>query len=98
MRGLLLAALLASAPAIPAARAQSALEGWLQQPTMTGDWGGARKSLRDAGIDLQASFVAEFATNFHGGESDGATLPNQLQAGAAPGSTHPARRRGPSSS
>ncbi len=36
MRPLLLAALLASAPVIPAARAQSALEGWLQQPTGTG--------------------------------------------------------------
>ena len=34
---------------------------WFDQDTMTGDWGGERTSLRDAGIDLRAHFTTESA-------------------------------------
>jgi len=36
---------------------------WFDQDTMTGNWGGARSSLRDAGIDLRAHFTTESAGN-----------------------------------
>ncbi|MDB5715336.1 MAG: hypothetical protein JWO15_2733, partial [Sphingomonadales bacterium] len=36
--------------------------------TMTGEWGGLRTGLRDAGIDLTAGYTLEAATNVSGGQ------------------------------
>ncbi|MCA0423611.1 MAG: hypothetical protein LCH61_09855 [Proteobacteria bacterium] len=38
---------------------------------MTGDWGGARTRLNDAGINLRADFVSETFSGIHGGERRG---------------------------
>ncbi|HEV2418431.1 MAG TPA: hypothetical protein VGX94_11540 [Terriglobia bacterium] len=40
---------------------------WFDEDTMTGDWGGERTSLRNAGIDLRAHFTTESAGNPSGG-------------------------------
>jgi len=37
---------------IPAAEPAAAEDGLFERQTLTGDWGGMRKTLRDAGIDL----------------------------------------------
>jgi porin len=42
------------------------LQNWLAQPTMTGDWGGARTKLQDNGINWQTWLTAEPVRNFNG--------------------------------
>ena len=49
-------------PARPAA-AQALFE----QPTLTGDWGGARSKLQDAGVALGVTDIAETLSNPVGG-------------------------------
>lgn len=41
--------------------------------TMTGDWGGVRKDLRDKGWDIKLEYVGEGATNLRGGYDDDRT-------------------------
>lgn len=43
---------------------------WFDQDAMTGNWGGVRSSLRDAGIDLRAHFTTESAGNSSGGTGE----------------------------
>ena len=50
-------------PSIPA----TAEDGLFEQETLTGDWGGMRKTLKDAGIDLNANDTSEMLSNPVGG-------------------------------
>jgi porin len=65
-----------------AAEAQQAADGWLDWPTMTGDWGGARTSLQDDGINLRAHFTTESAGNPIGGNYQTAAYTQQVDFGA----------------
>jgi porin len=63
-----LAALLAFAPAIVGAISDvAAEEGLFEREKLTGDWGGARSRLQDAGIDFGVTDVAETLSNPIGG-------------------------------
>jgi porin len=42
------------------------LQHWLEQPTMTGDWGGLRTELMNRGINLQALYTGEAVRNTAG--------------------------------
>ena len=55
---------------------------WFDQDTMTGNWGGARTSLRDAGIDLRAHFTTESAGNPSGGNYQAVRYTQQIDFGA----------------
>lgn len=50
--------------------------------TLTGEWGGLRTELRDAGVDLTAAYVSEFAANVSGGDRHDATETGQFTFGA----------------
>jgi porin len=63
-----------------AANANS-LSNWLEQPTMTGDWGGVRTSLEALGITLRASYGDEFAANPIGGKRQGQSSAQQFAFG-----------------
>jgi len=54
------------------------LSDWLMQPTMTGDWGGLRTSLKDAGITVRSFYWDEFASNPRGGKSQGQSNAQQF--------------------
>jgi len=64
------------------ALAQQAGDGWLSQPTLTGDWGGARSTLADDGISLRSHWTTESAGNVSGGHRQTARYTQQLDAGA----------------
>jgi porin len=49
---------------------------------MTGDWGGVRAILKDAGIDLRGHFGAESAANPSGGKSEAGRYTQQIDFGA----------------
>lgn len=57
-----------------------------QQPkppaTLTGEWGGLRTRIRDAGVDLTAGYTSEFAANIAGGTRKDATETGQFTFGA----------------
>jgi carbohydrate-selective porin OprB len=55
---------------------------WFDQDTMTGNWGGSRSSLRDAGIDLRAHFTTESAGNPSGGNYQAVRYTQQIDFGA----------------
>ena len=69
MRGSLLSAfvLLAALLSGPASKFAAAEEGLFEQDKLTGDWGGTRKTLKDAGIDLGLSYIAETLSSPTGG-------------------------------
>src|SRR5215471_7625281 len=52
---------------IPAAEPAAAEDGLFERQTLTGDWGGMRKTLRDAGIDLGVIDTSEMLSNPVGG-------------------------------
>ena len=58
-----------------------ALENWLTQPTMTGDWGGLRTRLIQDGFTFRASYIGEYAYNFSGGKRIGGDYAQQLAFG-----------------
>jgi carbohydrate-selective porin OprB/mono/diheme cytochrome c family protein len=58
------------------------LADWLSQDTMTGNWGGLRTSLENAGITPRAHFITESAANPSGGLSQGARYTQQIDFGA----------------
>ena len=60
----------------------SSLDTWLNQPTMTGDWGGARSDLESLGIGLRAHFTSESAGNTTGGKEQTARSTEQIDFGA----------------
>jgi porin len=62
-----LAALLAFGATILGPISAAAEEGFFEREKLTGDWGGARTRLQDAGIDFGISDVAETLSNLTGG-------------------------------
>jgi porin len=66
-----LIALLGSMIPGPAAHTESALESWLSQDTATGNWGGLRKRIKDAGLTVEGSYQTDLLANPIGGESQG---------------------------
>jgi porin len=56
-------------------------ESWLNQPTITGDWGGERSKLQDSGILLRAHFLTESAANPVGGQAQAARYTQQIDFG-----------------
>jgi porin len=55
---------------------------WYEQKTMTGDWGGARTSLEDAGIDFHISLLGQAGAVVAGGKREGNDYAQQVTAGA----------------
>src|SRR6516162_7284348 len=55
---------------------------WLQQPYMTGDWGGVRTKLEDEGISLRAHYISETAGNPTGGLQQATQYAQQIDFGA----------------
>ena len=55
---------------------------WFDQDTMTGNWGGERTSLQDAGINLRAHFTTESAGNPSGGNYQAVRYTQQIDFGA----------------
>jgi len=51
----------------PAGKPAAAEDGLFAQQTLTGDWGGMRKTLKDAGIDLNANDTSDMLSNPVGG-------------------------------
>jgi porin len=60
----------------------SMLGDWLNQGTMTGDWGGIRTRLEAAGINLRAHYTSESAYNPSGGQFEAARYTQQIDFGA----------------
>ena len=71
--------LLAASLCTPALAADS--DFW-HRDTMTGDWGGARKSMRDAGLDLSATDIGEIQTILSGGFRQGTSFVNRFDLSA----------------
>jgi porin len=55
---------------------------WLQQPYMTGDWGGVRTKLEKEGISLRAHYISETAGNPTGGLQQATQYAQQIDFGA----------------
>jgi porin len=56
--------------------------GWLDRPTLTGDWGGVRTALERAGVRLRAGFTTESAANPVGGQRQSTRYTQQVDFGA----------------
>ena len=65
-----------------AASSTSSPDTWLDQATMTGDWGGARSDLESLGISPRGDFTSESAGNTSGGEEQTARSTEQIDFGA----------------
>jgi porin len=57
-------------------------QGWFDQDTMTGNWGGARSALQNAGIGPFAHFTTESAGNPSGGNYQAVRYTQQIDFGA----------------
>lgn len=77
---LVAAAALFSCPAM--AQQTTGDQGWFDQDTMTGNWGGVRSKLQNAGIDLFAHFTTESAANPSGGIYQAVRYTQQIDFGA----------------
>jgi len=53
--------------AAPEGKVAEGKKGWLAQKYMTGDWGGTRTKLSDAGIDINVEWMNQFMLNMYGG-------------------------------
>jgi porin len=51
-------------------------------PALTGEWGGLRTQLRDAGVDVTIGYTGELATNLSGGTRKAVTETGQVTVGA----------------
>ena len=81
-QGVSLLAVLGLAGLAPAQARADDLARWFSQPTMTGNWGGVRTSLNDAGITPKAFYTGEFAANPSGGQRQGTGFAQQIGFGA----------------
>lgn len=80
-----LTALAAAAVALPLTAQQPIVEehsGWLDRPTLTGNWNGIRTEIEKKGIALRAHFVTESAGNPTGGKSQTVRYTQQIDFGA----------------
>jgi porin len=57
------------------------LNNWLNQSTMTGDWGGLRTILSEEGFNFRASYIGEYAYSFSGGKRIGGDYAQQFAVG-----------------
>jgi porin len=57
-------------------------ESWLNQPTMTGDWGGVRTTLANDGINFHAIYLGQVGTDTGGGKAQGTDYAQQVTLGA----------------
>jgi porin len=73
----------ANTPAPPPSTAalEQPQQTWLTQSTMTGDWGGLRTSLSQAGYDFRSAYIGEYAYNFSGGKRIGGDYAQQFAIG-----------------
>jgi porin len=79
----LIAVILAAWPPASASFARAdALNDWLHQSYLTGDWGGVRTSLEQQGITLRAHYLSETAGNPIGGLEQGIKYAQQIDFGA----------------
>jgi porin len=60
--------------------AQAQESSWFEQETATGDWGGARARIEDAGITPSASYTTDLLANPVGGEKQGFAYAGELDA------------------
>jgi porin len=65
----------------PTASFGQSLESWMNQATMTGDWGGLRTRLSQDGFNFRASYIGEYAYSFSGGKRIGGDYAQQLAVG-----------------
>jgi len=65
----------------PAASLEQSLDNWLNQSTMTGDWGGLRARLSQDGFNFRAAYIGEYAYSFSGGKRIGGDYAQQLAVG-----------------
>ncbi len=65
----------------PTISLEQGFENWLTQPTMTGDWGGLRTELSQAGFNIHGSYIGEYAYNFSGGKRIGGDYAQQWSWG-----------------
>jgi porin len=52
---------------------------WFEQETATGDWGGARQRLVEAGVTPQASYTTDLLANPIGGARQGPAYAGNLE-------------------
>jgi porin len=57
-------------------------EAWINQPTMTGNWGGVRTSLANDGIVFKSVYLGQFGANVSGGKRTGSDYTQQISFGA----------------
>ena len=66
---------------LPVVSLGQSFDHWMNQATMTGDWGGLRTELSEAGVNFRASYIGELAYSFAGGERNGGTYADQFAFG-----------------
>src|SRR5690242_13454442 len=69
-------------PALAQPASTNQLQIWLGQATLTGDWGGLRNRLKNAGVDLNAEFLTESAANPIRGRLQAARYTQEIDFGA----------------
>ena len=65
-----------------AVSAPTLADDWLQQPTMTGDWGGNRSRLAAQGVKITGDYSGETVYNAHGGKQRGTRYSQNVKLGA----------------
>jgi porin len=59
----------------------AATKAWIDNPYgATGDWGGHRTTLHDAGVDIAGDYLVELASNVDGGRERGTAYAHQINA------------------
>jgi porin len=71
----------APATEAPALSFDQSIQTWLNQPTMTGDWGGLRSQLAQDGFNIRSSYIGNYAYSFAGGRSIGGDYADQFAIG-----------------
>ena len=79
---LLLLLVLRVCPVLAQSMSPSQPNGWLNQSTLTGDWGGERTYLENHGIYARAEFLTESAANPVGGRAQAARYTQEINFGA----------------
>lgn len=65
-----------------AASAPTLADDWLEQPTMTGDWGGNRSRLAAQGVKITGDYSGETVYNARGGKQRGTRYSQNVKLGA----------------
>lgn len=67
---------------LPLSSAQADAFDLMSRSTLTGDWGGERQKLADAGVKLTGDYSSETISNLHGGIKRGTRYAQQIRIGA----------------